>query len=100
MANLRKFQAGPGTVRIRGKTVNRSAALILYRCGECLGNLRKEGHGITCARGCPKKNFIHRDVARQIAERQKKNEEKVGEFYKIEEGVIIPTISPLESMGD
>jgi len=76
-------------IRINGKLVNIDFARIVYRCAECLGQLRKRDCGLICDSDDSHRGFIHRDEVAAIAAEQAKQLTDVETAYEIVDGQIV-----------
>lgn len=77
------------TMRIKGAIVNKLEAKYLYRCEECLGELKYWNNGLACAANTAHQGFIHKKEAARIAELQAENIKELEQFYTIEDGKVV-----------
>lgn len=76
-------------IRIKGKKVDQSYAVVMYRCRECLGRLRKRDAGLTCLDDEDHRGFIHKREAEKIFQAEVDKQTKIEAVYKIVDGVIV-----------
>jgi hypothetical protein len=76
-------------IRIQGKLINIDFARIVYRCRECLGELRKRDAGLVCINDSGHRGFVHRDEAAQITQEQAEQLEQVEAVYEVIDGQVV-----------
>ena len=75
-------------VRIGSEKVDQSYAVVMYRCKECLGRLRKRDAGLCCIDSPAHLGFIHKLEAAEIVQAQAEELEKIKAVYEIRDGII------------
>lgn len=78
------------TMRIKGAIVNKLEAKILYRCEECLGELKYWNNGLACASDINHKGFIHKKEVPAILAAREAQATAVEAAYEIVDGQLRP----------
>lgn len=81
--------AGGWPVRIGGKEYNVHFARIVFKCGECLGDLRIRDHGLVCEADANHRGYIHRKEAEQLRAEQQQQMTEIEAVYEIVDGQIV-----------
>lgn len=82
-------RTGGHDIKIDGRSINIYLARMVYRCGECFGDLERSGAGLRCQANNEHRGFIHRDVAKKIQQQQAQNVEALSEIYEIIDGKVV-----------
>lgn len=80
---------GGHVIRIAGRPLNIHFARIVYRCGECFGELRKKNAGLVCKTDPSHRGFIHRDDARAKMVEQEEKLNQIEAVYEVVDGQIV-----------
>lgn len=83
-----RHPSGP-TMRINGETVSVIVARAVYRCEECLAELKRRDAGLVCTVNPAHRGFIKQKEAAAIEQAQQQNINSLVEFYKIENGKVV-----------
>lgn len=76
-------------IKIGGAWYMTAFARIVFRCEECLGELRNRNAGLCCKANPEHRGFIHRDRAAEIEASQAANQTELNQFYEIQDGKVV-----------
>jgi len=86
---MRQHAQTANRIKIGGEWHMTAYARIIFRCEECLGELRNRNHGLCCRTNPAHRGFIHRDKAAEIESAQADNQDKLNQFYEIRNGKVV-----------
>lgn len=75
-------------ITINGERVNIDYARIVYKCAECLGDLKRHNAGLVCKTDPNHRRFIHRNEGAKIKAMQAEQLKQVAAIYEIVDGQI------------
>lgn len=76
-------------IRIGGKKVDQSYAVVMYRCKECFARLKKRDAGLICLRDPDHQGYIHKKEAEEIFRFEAEKQTKIQAVYEIDKNGII-----------